>query len=240
MSQSTHDFTQALIAAFRDDQVIELLGKRLSAKIAAPLFNECKQLREEVTALRETVNQLHKQLEIKDQRITDLEKEIDSLKSSADDLEQYSRRTSPRVAGLHEEKEEDPCKVAMDLINDHLSLDPPISIEELDRVHRVGPKKTEDSPTKPRKILIKFTTYRARRRVFAARWRLQSSEATKKIYINEDMTGLRAKLLWEARKLKHGERIEDCWSSDGNILLKDAAEKIHRIKTLKDLSPFAE
>ncbi|ELT94514.1 hypothetical protein CAPTEDRAFT_211138 [Capitella teleta] len=148
------------------------------------------------------MTQLHQQLETKYQRITDLEKEIDSLKSSADDLEQYSRRTSLRVAGLHEENEEDPCKVAMDLINDHLSLDPPISIEELDRVHQVGPKKTEDSTTKPRKLLMKFTTRRACRRVFAVRWRLQSSEATKKIFINEHLTEIRAKRMWEARKLK--------------------------------------
>ena len=41
-----------------------------------------------------------------------------------------------------------------------------------------------------------------------------------RIFINEDLTAQRASLLYQARQLKKKREINDCWSVDGQILIK--------------------
>ena len=46
----------------------------------------------------------------------------------------------------------------LDLLNHKLELETPITVNHVDRIHRVGAKVS----SKPRPVLIKLTTYRAR------------------------------------------------------------------------------
>ena len=58
---------------------------------------------------------------------------------------------------------------------------------------------------------------------------------TQKIFINEDLTKYRAQLLYQARTLKRQKKIEDCWSWDGSILIKNKAAKIIPVTNELDL-----
>ena len=55
------------------------------------------------------------------------------------------------------------------------------------------------------------------------------------IFINEDLTKTRGSLLFEARKANKTNKIMDCWSSDGQIIIKNKASKIIPIHNSNDL-----
>lgn len=58
------------------------------------------------------------------------------------------------------------------------------------------------------------------------------------VYINEDLTKPRNKLLLKARKMVKSNLIKSAWSSDGNILVRDSEDERHRITTESDLAVF--
>ena len=204
---SQDQFTQAFITALQNDSVVDQLERLLCAK-----------LKKEITVL-------HDEMQQKDVKITELEKRVTELSQSNDNLEQYSRRNSLRIFGKEETDNEDPAKVAFDLINKDLKLD----IKVKDRAHRVG-KRTKVR-TAPRPILVKFATYADRDAVYRQRTILKGS----RIFINEDLTQQRSALLYTARTFKRNTKIKDCWSHDGQILIKNNHGRVIGIKKEKDL-----
>ena len=131
-----------------------------------------------------------------------------------------------------------------------MNVSTPISIQELDRVHRIS----KDEEGKDRVILVKFATYRSRQRVFKERRCLRlntrnvqaaangdrngyNNEKTtnSKIFINEDLCKVRSQLLYTARQAKKRREIADCWSFDGRIIIKDLKGSIKSISNLDEL-----
>lgn len=55
------------------------------------------------------------------------------------------------------------------------------------------------------------------------------------IFINEDLTKEKSQLLWYARIDKRNDKIKDCWSADGTILIKDCHNRIKTVKNLQEL-----
>ena len=232
------DFVQAFVHALSNQSVI---GKLQSAV--------CGSLQKEVCELRDLIKK-------KDDKISLLEDKISMLEQKQDDLEQYSRRNSLRVNGLEETPSEDIVDKVIDLFNNKIKVSPKISESEIDRVHRVGPKK-EDSP---RSVLIKFAVYGARNRVFRNKKNLKSINMARhggdapsvpelhgqendsvhprqkqSIFINEDLTRHRSHLLFLARQLKQQKKIEDCWTWDGTVLIKNKVSKIIPVKSEAEL-----
>ena len=134
-----------------------------------------------------------------------------------------------------------------------MKVTPPVTLQQIDRVHRVGPQKE----SVPRSVLVKFATYRARDSVYRRKKNLkqvnqernqtsqeqdtqtvnqQSASRTKpKIFINEDLTKLRSNLLWAARKKKKDGKLQDCWTWDGSVQIKNNVARIIPIQTHADL-----
>ena len=91
-----------------------------------------------------------------------------------------------------------------------------------------------------RVIVVKFTNYCARDVVFWAKSKLKTHNAEnpdRKIFINEDLTKFRANLCFEARKLKPHILCE-VWTHDSRVLVKDARNRVHLIKNMRDLQQF--
>ncbi|KAK4328253.1 hypothetical protein Pmani_001371 [Petrolisthes manimaculis] len=144
----------------------------------------------------------------------------------------------------------------MGLINKNVCELEPITIDDVDRVHRVGRRRDDGVP---RPILIRFSTYRARQRVYTNRRKLnpkqrqgipgrpwtgmtesgasnvQQQVATQNVYVNEDLTRPRASMLWRARRGKQENKIKDCWSSDGNVLVKDSKGIVKSVRNEDEL-----
>ncbi|XP_060575908.1 uncharacterized protein LOC132733306 [Ruditapes philippinarum] len=108
-----------------------------------------------------------------------------------------------------------------------------LALDEIDRSHRVGTPKAHE--TRPRDIIVKFVSYRARQKLYSKRASLKS-KGYKNSYINEDLTKKRSSLLFEARQLVKHKSILSTWSSDGTILAKDKFNQVHVINSEEDLA----
>ena len=212
------DFTKAFLLALKEEEVQKTLG--------------IADLKEEIIGLRQTVDLFRKELQEKGKKIATLENRISVLENENDNLEQYSRRNSVRMTGLKEADTEDLYATVLEVVNSKAQLTPPLEPSDIDRVHRVG-RKSED---KTRAVLIKFSTYRARKRVMERRSHLKKVESTSPVFINEDLTKRRAELFWKARQLKRNNKIHDAWTHDGNIIVKDRNNRIVSIKSSNHLA----
>ncbi|ELU18073.1 hypothetical protein CAPTEDRAFT_195866 [Capitella teleta] len=121
-------FVAALTSALQDSQVRACLSDIVG-----------ESFRQELISLKAELKQ-------KDSVIKHLDRRIESLESQNDALEQYTRRNSIRVTGLPEVEHEDILDRTLKIVNEDLEVNPPISIMDIDRVHRVGRR----NPDRPR------------------------------------------------------------------------------------------
>lgn len=190
-----------------------------------------------VTGLNQRIGKLETENEKLNKEVKGLKKENKSLKSTVAKLEkavdageQYSRRNSLRMSGIEEENAEDTDAIVLDIAR---AIGSDIDINEIDRSHRVGKPKAG----KAREIIIKFSTYRARQKLYSKRTALKDA-GYRGVFLNEDLTKPRMNLLYLARVKVKGRYLKGCWSSDGTILVKDNEDKIHRITSEDDLVDF--
>ena len=213
------DFVKCFLAALNDPAVSGKLGSLVG-----------EQVQEQVQSFADALKR-------RDDEIERLSNKVNELENKLDHAEQYSRRNCLRILGLHEEEDEDTEAVTLNFINSEMALDPPLAIDEVDRLHRVG-KRDDRDPVKQRGIIIKFTTYRSRARVLKAKKALHKKTFgpyDKPVYMNEDLTRKRSKILFAARGLKRDKRIADAWSHDGTIVIKDNHKNIFTIQSEEDL-----
>jgi hypothetical protein len=170
---------------------------------------------------------------------------IDLLETKLDEQEQYSRRNCLLIHGIPEtSSKENTDTLVIDTIRERLNIS--ITEEDLDRTHRLGPKRKlpppeeEDDNTdsasyprnhlrpRPRPIIIKFARYATRNVVFCAKSGLKSTG----IVISENLTLRRVNLLKNANA--HPD-VESAWSIDGKIQLISKKNKYTIINTINDL-----
>jgi hypothetical protein len=108
-----------------------------------------------------------------------------------------------------------------------------VELSDIDRSHRIG----KPNSTKPRPIIVKFTSYRTRSTVFKNRSKLKLN-GYRDIYVNEDLTKNRSNILFKARMLVKAKKLESAWSSDGTILIKVNEGSIKRIQHSSELDCF--
>ena len=147
MGMSQEEFNASVLACLCDTQ----FANRLKTLITDDLVKEVQYLR--------TVVQK------KDAEINQLKDDVARLQQDTDNLEQYTRRNSLRISGIPERAHEDLTDVCLNLFNMRMKLSPKITLNDIDRLHRVG----KPEAGKTRAVLVKFATYRARYAVFSAR-----------------------------------------------------------------------
>lgn len=153
--------------------------------------------------------------------------DIGNMKWKDDEIEQYSRRNSLRISGIQESDTRPPDDIVLELANEYN-----INIEQsdIDRSHRTG--KEEEGNV--RAILVKFTSYRARREFMSKKQDLADG-----IYFNEDLTRLRGEILYESRKLFKADRLFGAWSFAGRVFVKDTKGEKHEVKSVDDVIRLA-
>ena len=160
----------------------------------------------------------------------DLRDRVEKLEAKADAAEQYSRRNCLRIAGVPEDQAADTDRYVLDLSR---AIGEEIVLTDIERSHRVG----KPSLGRTRDIIVKFASYRTRRKVYGART-LTKDSGYAGVFINEDLTKPRNKLLLKARKMVKTSILKSAWSSDGNILVRDKDDERHRILYESDLAVF--
>ena len=181
---------------------------------------------ESMNLINEKFETFKKQLEEKDRKIAALENNVSMLSKTVDVLgqqidrqEQYSRRNCLLIHNVSEDKDENTDAAVIKIIKEKVGEE--LSLEDLDRTHRLGPPKNN----KKRPIIVKFTRYHTRHRVFKKKKNLKGHV----ISITESLTKRRMGELNEARK-QHG--FANVWTSDGKILFKDSVD--NKVKVFYD------
>lgn len=183
-------------------------------------------------AVKEAMDEKLKHLNTENKRLsrenTELKGRVTKLEQAVDDAEQYSRRNCLRISKFPEHDNENTDEIVLKVAE---ILNVNISPAEIDRSHRIG-----KPGARTRDVIVKFTTYRARERLYTVRANLKNSDLDG-IFLNEDLTRKRSKLLYEARKLAKAESpcLLGAWSTDGKILVKDLRSKVHRISSDDEL-----
>ena len=178
-----------------------------------------------VDGLKATISSLEKENRL-------LRTRVASLEAKVDEAEQYSRRNFLRVAGVPEHSSENTDDYIVDMAK---AIGADISVNDIERSHRVGRPRTPGR--RPRDIIVKFVSYRVRRRVYSA-GTLTKAKGFMGVYINEDLTKSRNELIRKARKMVKLKYIKSVWSSDGTILVRNGDEDVRRITSEDDLAQF--
>ena len=135
--------------------------------------------------VQQTLGALQTIVKAKDKEILCLKREVNELQDKLDNYEQHSRRGAIRVFGVPDDFPGTTDDVLLDLCNNKLKLQPPISLDEIEVSHRVGqleriaPRTSEDGEVsrqtvKPRPIIAKFVSRRTKARVMEVRKRLKN------------------------------------------------------------------
>ena len=180
------------------------------------------------TAIESKVGEIREENARLTKENVELTKRVSALESALDDSEQYSRRNSLRVSNIKEDTDENTDDIVLSIAKE-LNVD--ISPSDIDRSHRVG----KPAASKTRDILVKFATYRARQRLYDKRSSLKNSEYDG-VFLNEDLTKSKSKLLYQARLKVKSNYLQGAWSMDGRLFIKDYKDKVFRLTSVSDIN----
>ncbi len=157
--------------------------------------------------------------------------DLENLKHQLDCIDQKQRETRVRVTGMAEEEGENLTKKLLKLAKNKMGLKK-IKDNDIVSIHRSGKMKF----ARTRDIIVQFDNKTTRDIFHEARRKLQdSSDAHKNIYVNDDLTGFRSKLLYDARMLVRKKKLKGAWSQLGNIMVLRENEKPCAIYNYHDL-----
>lgn len=162
-----------------------------------------------------------------------LRQRIQHLEESADNAEQYSRRNCLRVTGIPESENENTDDLILNLAR---SIDVELTVQDIDRSHRLGRPTNGVSP-RPRDIIVKFVSYRSRAKFYKNRV-LTKGRGHRGVFINEHLTKSRGRLLYLARRLVKSRQLKSAWTSDGVVLVKHMDDSVHRLSRETDLPAY--
>ena len=240
-------FTKAFICALSNEHVLEKIHQSIGASLKidindiktsqANIQKDIADIKVQNESLKTDNEKLVKRIDEQDAKIRDLESALQECFTNIDITEQASRLLNLRISGIS--SNEDPHELAIKLFNDKMDLE--IEGSDIERAYRIGPVSDENRP-----LIVRFTSQKIRDQVYRNRTKLKklksdSSRGAKDgIYINEDLTKVRASRLKRLRDLKKDKKINDCWSWNGAILLKDNQNNIHRINRNNDIFQFTQ
>lgn len=162
--------------------------------------------------------------------VEEIQEKLKNLQTSLDDQEQYSRRECLRFYGVPEKESEKTDDVIRDISSSLLEVT--LTENDIARSHRITPRggRREEQPNP---IIVRFSTYNVRQRVYEAKTKLKGSD----IFMQEDLTPIRRDLLNRARKMPNVKRVR---TNDGRITAwrstPDGKEKRIFVRTVDDLA----
>ena len=150
------------------------------------------------------------------------QEEIAELYDLQDHLEQYTRKNSLEIRGIPEEVYETTEEVVLKLAN---ALNVPVNPQDIEISHKLGRK-----GAKP--IVEKFVSHKVKTNLYKARTKLKnvsfsslfpaSTAATRvasgKIYLFENLTSYRKKIVNRANEMRNDGSILSVWTMDDKYI----------------------
>ena len=215
-----------IVKALCDPEVIKIVTKAVSEAIMDTVTQRVySSLDHDFQTKLKLIHDLEKS-------VSNLERKLAKVETDVKDQELYSRRNCLRINGLAESANEDTDTVVINLAKDKLGIQ--LSPGDIDRSHRL-PVRTnagndDDQPRLPKPLLVKFTRYSMRDRVYRARSKLQ--ENARHIFINEHLSRDRQMLFF---KVRNHHSIKKAWTNDFKITALTKDNRKVKITTENDL-----
>ena len=156
------------------------------------------------------------------------------LETKLDDLEQYTRKFNLEIWGIPDDEDED-LEDTIIKLSKCLNVD--LRVKDIDIIHRF-----KKGNMTPKAIIVHFSNYFSKDEMYRSRWKLRNANVSsvfsaEKIYINENLTALRAGLFKKVRDQKCLHQEWKIWTVDGNMFIKPSpSSRTYKINSLDDLS----
>ena len=188
---------------------------------SAKILKIIGEMKKELSLCREELNKCKDEVAV-------LKKQAVEMKFNHDKLEQHGRKGMIRISGLKdprtsdEDTDEKVIKLAADCGVELTRSDISVS-------HRLGKK----DPSYDRAVIVKFVSRNTKRNLMMKKKLLKDKVGYGNVYINEDITTNRYKLVKHLRVTEN----KVAWTRDGKIYYKDNkdAVQINLIDTYMDL-----
>jgi hypothetical protein len=230
---------QELIATLAN-AVANVVCKKIEKRLTAIEATVPKNLAERLGKLEDDVKSRDTEIVNLTKSMTDLQFQNDNMQQQLEESAQYSRRNGVRIFGCPEKTSEDTDKIVVSIAE---KMGANISLSEISRSHRIGPPPSMNN-SRPRPIIAKFIGYRHKKEFITKRSQLKDLPSSEpRIFVNDDMTKLRASLAARARDIKKSGKIEDTWCRDGIIFIKKSSHsgnKIIKITTASQMNGFEQ
>ena len=206
---------KGITQALNDPKIIGLITESVSIKLTSKV--------EELTESLEEANT-----------------KIVKLESQVEELEMYGRRNGIRLYGIPQHKGESTDEIVLKVARSIGAKIPDFALGRSHRVQRMNT--TTENRNKPLPIIAKFISHNFKVEMLKCKGELQNLgpnaivQGSGDIFINEDLTSMRAGWAQRARKLKKDDKCISTWTRDGTILIKLSEEKIVRVNSEVTLS----
>ncbi len=254
------NFTDNFLKALQDDRIQKNLHDILETSIKLIIdekFNNFQSsMKRTVDGLSATIDVLRNELKIKDDAMSQLKiqneqlsKELNNVKTTNDELEQFCRKDNLVITGVHasyaeqaatpagataasaESSAETVHKVTM-LFQSELKC-AGITEADISTAHRLPSKSGAPPP-----IIVRFIRRRDRDLVYHARMELKKFNQTRavgtKIFINEDLSPHNRQIFSTAWRMKASHDLDGVWTTNCRVIVKKNGAT-HRITSLEQL-----
>ena len=175
------------------------------------------------------INHLKSQIEQKDNQIKTLEQSNTKIAKTLNDLDQYGRRQNIRLNNVPLGEDDNCEEVVLGILNRALPSDEALTSTEISRCHPLGKANRNNN----RQVIIKFVSYKAKAKVYAARFNLSN------VYMSEDFTPSNQKIIDKLVAYKKAKRIKSFWTIDGKIFAKvhetQPKTRIHNFENIESM-----
>ena len=183
------------------------------------LNNEFKKLSEVNKKQREDINTINK-------NSADLEKQSNSDSVKIDNIEQYERRQNLEFIGIPENDKEDVVDIVIK-VSKALGVD--LEKKDISTAHRLSAKRNntgEDKKNEPAAVIARFVSRDVRNSIFKRRSNARKlSEfpitGMEKLYVNENLTKRRKRLLWKTKQSAKEAGYQYIWTWNGKIFARE-------------------
>ena len=213
MSPKNKTNRNELSSGFNDEDRQQLTEVNLTIK---KLVEEVEYLKEEV----EKSKLKYEEIKTENEKLKQI---VNTTFFKVDELEQYGRRENIRILGVAERNDErdDGEEVVTNVAKAlNVELNPELDIQ---RVHRLG-KKKKGPKAKPRPVIVRFASYKKRMEFMYKKSKLKVHPNFNGVYLTEDLTSLRAKMLKNVKEVAKNKFIL-FHTINGKIRMKRSARE---------------
>lgn len=157
------------------------------------------------TAVSKAVKELDERMASK---LAEVQRQCLLNKYDNDKLEQYSRRENVRISGIAEEANETDGILEAKVIELAGDMGVELKSEDISVAHRMGKPKEGGRP-----VIVRFCQRKKKDEIMRNKKKLKNRE--RKVYVNEDLTSLRAKMM---KLAKEQDSVKNVSTRDGSIL----------------------